>query len=66
MLGGEVIRSQHNQLSGSDWSEVYMLVGSITFSTWWEFQYLQNISKDMPQGLLSITLEEELKVFDFV
>ena len=35
LVGGEVIRSQHHRPSVSNWSEVYVLVGSmqLTFST---------------------------------
>ena len=47
VAGGEVIRSQHHQPSGSNWSGVYGLAGSrqLTSSTWWRFEYLQNSSK---------------------
>ena len=47
LVGGEVIRSQHHQPSGSNWSGVYGLAGSrqLTSSTWWRFEYLQNSSK---------------------
>ena len=43
---GKVIQSQYHQLSGSNWSGVYMLVDSmhLTSSAWWGFQYLQNSS----------------------
>ena len=53
LVGGEVVRSHHLP-SGSNWSGVYMLVGIIqlTSSTWWRFQYLQNISKDMAQRII--------------
>ena len=42
-----IIGSQHHQPSGSNWSGVSVLVGSIqvTSPTWWRFQYLQNSSK---------------------
>ena len=57
LVGGEVSRGQHHQPSGSNWSGVYVLVGSIqlTSPTWWEFQYLQNSSKI----LFCISLEGE-------
>ena len=43
------------------------LVGSkqLTSSTWWGFQYLQN-SLRIWLRILSIVLEEKLKVLDFV
>ena len=37
----------------------------LTSSSWWRFQYLQNNSR-MWLRILSIALEEELKVLDFV
>ena len=37
----------------------------LTSSTWWEFWYLQNNSRIWLR-ILSIALEEELKVLDFV
>ena len=42
VIGGEVMVSQHHQPSGSSWSGVYVLVGSIqlTSSTSWGFQCL--------------------------
>ena len=54
LVGGEVIRRQHHQPSGSNWSGVYMLVGSIqlTSPTWWGFQNLQNSSKDRAQNII--------------
>ena len=54
LVGGEVVRSQHHQPSGSNWSGVYMFVGIIrlTSSTWWRIQSLQNISKDMAQSII--------------
>ena len=54
LVGGEVIRNQHHQPSGSNRSGVYVLVGSIQFtsSTWWEFQYLQNSSKDVVPNMI--------------
>ena len=47
MVGGEVSENQHHQPSGSNWSRVHVLVGSmlLTSPTWWGFQYLQNSSK---------------------
>ena len=47
MAGGEVIGKQHHQPSGSNWSGVYVLVGSrqLTSPTYWGFQPLQNSSK---------------------
>lgn len=33
MAGGEVIRSQHHQPSGSNWSGVYPLVGSMQLTS---------------------------------
>ena len=53
LVSGEVVRSQHHQPSGSNWSGVYLLVGIIqlTSSTWWRLQYLQNISKDMAERI---------------
>ena len=52
MVGGEIIRGQHHQPSGSNWFGVSMLMGStqLTFPTWWGFQYEQNSSKDMAQN----------------
>ena len=47
LVSGEVSESQHHQPSGSNWSAVYMLVGSIQLTppSWWACQYLQNSSK---------------------
>ena len=54
VAGGEVIRSQHHQPSGSNWLGVYRLVSSmqLTSPTWWGFQYLQNRTKNMAQGII--------------
>ena len=54
LVGGEVIGSQHHQPSGSNRSRVYVFVGSIqlTSSTWWDFQHLQNSSKEMAQNII--------------
>ena len=53
LVGGEVIRSQHHQPSGSNWSGISMFVGSIQLtSTWWGFQYLENSSKEMAQNII--------------
>ena len=54
LVGGEVIGTQHYQPSGSNRSGVSVLVGSVqlTSSTWWEFQYLQNSSKEMAQNII--------------
>ena len=67
LVGNEAIESQHHQASGSNWSGVHLLVGSIklTSSTWWRFQDLQNSSKDTWVRMLSVDLEKELKVLDF-
>ena len=56
LVGGEVIRNQHHQASGSSQSGVYVLMGNLiwrklTSSTWWGFQCLQNSSKDMTQNI---------------
>ena len=53
LFGAEVIGSQHHQPLGPK-SRVNVFVGSIqlTSSTWWRFQYLQNISKDMVQNIM--------------
>ena len=53
----DVIGSQHYHPAGSNWSGVYMLVGSIqlTYSTWQGFQYLPNSSKDMAQDIIYST-----------
>ena len=53
LVGGEATGNQHHQPSGSNWSGVYVLVGSIelTSSTWQRFQYLQNSSKDMAENI---------------
>ena len=61
LFGGEVSGSQHHQPSGSNQSGVYVLMDSIslTFPTWWGFQYLQNSSKI----LLGISLEGEPGMF---
>ena len=44
LVGGEIIKNQHYQPSGSNWSVVHVLVGRIQLisSTWWGFVYLQN------------------------
>ena len=57
MVGGEVIGSQNHQPSGSNWSGVYVLVGSrqLTSPAYWGFQPLQNSSKT----LLRISLKRE-------
>ena len=54
LVCGEVIGNQQYQPSGSNSFGVYVLVGSIQLnsSTWWEFQYLQNSSKDMTQNII--------------
>ena len=54
LVGGELIRSQHLQPSGSNRSAVYVLVGSMqpTSPTWRGFQYLQNSSKDTVQNII--------------
>ena len=71
LVGSEVTRwyfgSQHHQPSGSNQSGVYVLVGSMQLisSTWWGLQYLQN-SSGIWLRMLSIALEKELKVLDFV
>ena len=55
MVSGEIIRNQHYQPSGSNWSGVYLLVASmwLTSWTWWKFLYLQNSSKDRDQVIYS-------------
>ena len=55
LVGGEVKVSQHHQISGSNWSGVYMLMNSISWisSTWWGFKYLQNSSKNVTQTIYS-------------
>ena len=57
-------RSQHYQSSGSSWSEnsKFMVIMQLGSSTWWGFQHLLKNSRIW---LLSIGLEEELKVHDF-
>ena len=68
LVSGEVIRSQR-QPSGSNQFGVYMLVANIqlTSSTWGRVQSLQNSSRIWLRILLiSIALEEELKVFCFM
>ena len=54
LVGGDVMESQHHQPSGSNWSGVCVLVGSmyLTSSIWWGFQYLLNRSKDMAQNVI--------------
>ena len=54
LVDGDVIGSQHHQPSGFNCSGVYVLMGSVqwTSSTWWGFQYLQNSSKDMAQSII--------------
>ena len=56
MADGEAIRSQHHQPSVSNLSGVCLLVGSkqLTSCIWWQFQYLQNSSKDMAQNIICI------------
>ena len=53
LIGGKVIGSQHHQLSGSNWSGIYVVVGNIqlTSSTWQRFQYLQHSSKDIAKNI---------------
>ena len=53
LIGGKVIGSQHHQLSGSNWSGVYVVVGNIqlTSSIWQGFQYLQHSSKDIAKNI---------------
>ena len=67
LVGGEVIGSQHHQPSGSNQFGVYVLAGSIQLisSTWWGLQYLQT-AQNLWLRILSIVLEEELKVHEFV
>ena len=54
LVGGEVIRSQHCQPPGFNWSGVCVLVSStqLTFPTLWGCQYLQNCLKDMAQNVI--------------
>ena len=55
LMGGEIIRSQHHQPSGSDWSGVYMLVDGIQLasSVWWRFfSVCKNSWNDMAQNIL--------------
>ena len=53
LVGGDSSGSQHHQPSGSNQSEVYLLVGSrqLTSSTW-RLQYLQNSSEDLAQNII--------------
>jgi len=64
LAGGEVIRKQHYQTSGSVWSGVYVLMGSIllTSSTGGS---ICKTTKDMAPNII-IALEEELNVLDFI
>ena len=60
LFGGEINRSKHHQHSGSNWSSVYMLMGSIpsliiNFSRLEGFQNLQNSTK-----IWSVSLDGEL------
>ena len=51
--GGKASESQHRQPSGSSWSGVSVLVGRrhLISPTGWEFQGLQNSSKNMVQNI---------------
>ena len=48
LVGGEISRSQHHQPSGSNWSGVYMLVGSIS-SLIISFSHLEGASESAKQ-----------------
>ena len=67
LVACEVIGSQHHQPSGSSWSGVYMLAGNIqlTSSTSGGFSICKTAQKIWLR-ILSIALEAELKVLDFV
>ena len=61
-----VMSSRVNLKTGSNWSRVYVLGGSIQLksSSWGAgVQYLQSCSKTQLR-ILSVVLEEELKVLD--
>ena len=53
-VGCEIIRSQHHQPSGSNQSEVCVLVGNIQLTSfiWWGFQNLKHSSKVMAQNII--------------
>ena len=55
LVGVEVSWSQHHWPSGSNWSGVFVLVGSIqlTSPTWQGFQYLQDSSEDISENIIS-------------
>ena len=67
LIGGDIIGSQFHQPSVSNWSGVYVLLGSIqlTSSTCGGFSTCKTAPRTWLR-VLSIVLEEELKVLDFV
>lgn len=67
LLIDEEIGSYHHQPSSSTWSGVYMHVVSMQLnsSTWWRFSIYPTAQRTW-LGILSIVLEKQLKVSDFV
>ena len=53
-VGCEIIRSQYHQPSGSNQSEVYVLVGKLQLTSfiWWGFQTLKHSPKDVAQNII--------------
>ena len=67
LADSEVVRTQHHWPSGFNESRFYILTVSmhLNSSPWRGFQYFQNSSRTQLRTL-SIDLDEELKVFDFL
>ena len=65
--GGEVIRGQPHQSSGSCWSGVYTSVGSIELTSPPSGSFsICKIAQSTGLRILPIALGEELKVLNFV
>ena len=67
LVSCELIGSEHHQPSGSNQSGAYVLVGSIqlTSFTWWGSGIFKTAQR-MWSRILSIVLEEKVKILDFV